>query len=116
MKNYEIIENDEELKTKIQEQIEDLGLESLLKINHPAHEGTCALEVNYKIKAGDSEDSWFGDILRIYVNDDNPSAIHIYDSPWVSYSPNDNSGAFGTFQIKGTIIRLYSDKVLLRND
>lgn len=111
MKNYEILEDDEDIRKRLQEHINNLDLEFILNIYHPAPENSCALEVNYKIKYGDSEnDPWVGEVIEIYVNDNNPS-IHIYDSPWVAFGNNSN-GSLGIFRIEGMLFRLYSDDIL----
>ncbi len=111
MKNYMILEEDKHVAAWVEEKVVDLDLEMRLSVHHPNVGKSCPLEARYMIKAGDKEDPWFGDVLRIYVDEDNPS-IDISDSPWVGYSICRDSNNLGVFQLDATLIRLYSDKAL----
>ncbi len=115
MKNYTILEENPEIKKQIQDQIKIADLESNLLIQHKSTTpNSCSVEVNYKIKSKDKKDPWFGNTLRIYVNDDNP-LIRSYDSFWTGYSPNDNSTSLGVIAFGPLLVRLYSDKRLNNN-
>ncbi len=108
MKNYEIIADSEAEEQAIRKKIANLNLEDRIEIRHAPQEGSCPLEVHYRISNGDDmakkEDYSDGGLI-IDINDSRPQ-IQADDVKWtwITYDP---AGHIASLKLDHTLVMLY---------